>query len=240
MSEVIVERHDGWAEIIFNRPERRNAVNEAVATQFRDSLKALIPDPDVRAIVVSGAGGAYCSGLDLKAYENGPPSQAHRDAWDETHLLLLTCPKVLVTALQGGAINAGAALALSGDLLVAGRLAFIQVGEAQFGMPVPINAAWLVLRHGEATAMRFCLMADRVGAEELLRLGVASEVVDDAEVPSRARAIAARIAGFPESGVYGAKAAVRGTSVRMGAADWFAPARAASPLNPFTPTRVTG
>lgn len=105
------------------------------------------------------------------------------------------------------------------------------------GMPVTRNAAWLVLRHGEATAMRFVLMADRVGAEELLRRGVAMEVVDDGAALARARAIAERIAGFPDGARKG-KAAVRLTSMRKGAQDWFSPAVAADPPRAFTPVQV--
>ena len=140
-------------------------------------------------------------------------------AWFDVHMFLLDSPKVLITALQGGAINGGAALALAGDLMIAGRSAFVQTGETQFGMPIPRNVSWLVLRHGEATAMRFVLMADRVGAEEMYRIGVATEVVDAAEVVNRARAVAARIGGFPADGVRRTKAAVRNTTMRAGAAD---------------------
>jgi hypothetical protein len=80
-------------------------------------------------------------------------------------------------------------------------------------------------------------MADRVGSEELLRRGVAMEVVDDGAAVARGRAIAERIAGYPE-GARKAKAAVRLTTVRKGAQDWFAPAVSADPPRSFTPVQV--
>ena len=241
MAEIIVERHDAWAEIIFNRPERRNAINLGFALLLRDALRALNADPEVRAIVLSGAGGAFCSGLDLKEFniEPAPPWRAEFSAaWDDVHMLLMDSPKVLVTALQGGAINGGAAVALAGDLTVCGRSAFILVGEAQIGMPLPRNVSWLVLKHGEAVAMRLALLAERVGAPDLLRLGVATEVVEDDAVLARARAMATRIGAFPAQGVHNAKIALRRTASRAGALEWYRPALEASPLKPVAPSKV--
>ena len=241
MSEILVERHGAWAEIIFNRPQRKNAINHAFGIQLRDALRALNGEPQVRAIVLSGAGGAFCSGLDLKEFNIDPPPPWRAEfsaAWDDVHMLLMDSPKVLITALQGGAINGGAAVALAGDLMVSGRSAFILVGEMQFGMPIPRNVSWLVLKHGEAVAMRFALLSERVGADDLLRLGVATEVVDDDQVLARARAIAARLGTFPAPGVCSTKAAIRNTASRAGALEWYRPALEASPLKPFAPSQV--
>lgn len=240
MSEVIVTRHDNWAEIGLNRPARRNAVTDVTAAELRDALVNFKGDAGIKSLVIYGEGPSFCSGMDLKALGPEGTDEARQrfpGLWTAIHETLLEMPMPLVIALEGAAMNAGAALALSGDLLIAARSAFIQTGEPQMGMPVTRNAAWLVLRHGEATAMRFVLMADRVGAEELLRRGVAMEVVDDGAALARARAIAERIAGFPDGARKG-KAAVRMTSMRKGAQDWFAPAVAADPPRAFTPVQV--
>lgn len=242
MSEVLLEQHAGWAELTLNRPERRNAVNLPMARALRDALRALAGQDDLRAVVVAGAGGAFCSGLDLKEFNTDPPPSwrpEFNQLWEEVHVALMESPLTLITALQGGAINAGAALALAGDLMVAGRSAFVQVGEAQFGMPAPRNVSWLVLRHGEAAAMRLCLLADRVGADDLLRLNLASEMADDEQVLPRARALAGRLAGFPVGGLRGIKAAVRRTSLPGGAKAWLDAAVTASPAAAsFKPGRV--
>ena len=241
MAEIIIERHGAWAEIIFNRPERRNAINLGFAVLFRNAMHALNAEPELRAIVLSGSGGAFCSGLDLKEFNVQPPPPWRAEfgtAWDDVHMALMESPKVLITAVQGGAINGGAALALAGDLTVCGRSAYLLVGEAQFGMPVPRNVSWLVLKHGEAVAMRFALLAERVGADDLLRLGVATEVVDDTQVLARARAIAERIGSFPAQGVCNTKAAIRNTASRAGALQWYRPALDAFPNKPFAPAKV--
>lgn len=241
MGEVIVEHHGNWAEIVFNRPQRRNALNHPLTLQMRAALQELNADEEVRAIVLRGAEGFFSSGVDLKDIPSEPLPPWYGEfsaAMSDSHMLLMGSPKTIVVALQGGAINGGAALALSADLMIAGRSAFVQVGEVQFGMPVPRNASWLVLKHGEATAMRFCLMADRVGAADLLRLGVAMEVVDDTEVVARAQAVAARLGGFPADGLRRAKAAIRNTSNTVGVHEWFRPAHDAFPLKPFVPHQV--
>jgi enoyl-CoA hydratase/carnithine racemase len=240
MSEVIVTRRGNWAEIGLNRPARRNAVTDVTAAALRDALKSFQPDESIKSLVLYGEGPSFCSGMDLKALGPEGPEEARQRfpaLWTEIHELLLDMPMPLIVALEGAAMNAGAALALSGDLLIAARSGFIQTGEPQMGMPVTRNAAWLVLRHGEATAMRFVLMADRVGAEELLRRGVAMEVVEDGMALARTRAMAERIAAYPDGGRK-AKAAARLTTMRKGARDWFAPAVAADPPRAFTPVQV--
>ncbi|MDE2361689.1 MAG: enoyl-CoA hydratase/isomerase family protein [Hyphomicrobiales bacterium] len=240
MSEIIVERHEGWAEIVFNRPERRNAIDLAFAQQFLAALEGLNGDENLRAVVLSGAGGFYCSGLDLKAFVPPPPWREEFNViWRGVHTALIDSPKALIVALQGGAINGGAALAFAGDLVVAGRSSFIQVGELQLGMPIPYNTSWLVLKHGEAAALRFCMMADRVGAEDLLRLGIATEIVEEAAAPARAREIAARIAGWPAAPLGVAKRGVRATARRMSAADFFELAAAPAALRNFAPQKVS-
>jgi enoyl-CoA hydratase/carnithine racemase len=88
-------------------------------------------------------------------------------------------------------------------------------------MAAPKNLAWLALRHGEALAARLALLGDRWDAEQLLRQGIASEVVADDQVAERARAIAQRIAGFPPQGPLRIKSGLRAASLRMAAGEWF-------------------
>ena len=240
MSDIIVTRHGNWAEIGLNRPTRRNAVTDVTAAEILDALKKFKDDDGIKSLLLYGEGPSFCSGMDLKALGPDGPEVARQrfpGLWTAIHETLMEMPMPMIVALEGAAMNACAALALSGDLLIAAKSGFIQTGEPQMGMPVTRNAAWLVLRHGEATAMRFVLMADRVGAEELLRRGVALEVVDDGAAVARGRAVAERIAGFPDGARRG-KAAVRMTTMRKGARDWFGPAVAADPPRSFTPVQV--
>lgn len=234
MSAVLVHVHDGgWAELVLNRPERRNAIEGTLAQAMRDALDVLERDAGVRAVVLRGANAAFCSGLDLKAFgeQPAPAWVAQFPAlWDEVHTQLLSSRKAWVVALERYAINGGAALALAGDLMVCGESAFLQVGEVALAMAAPRNAAWLALRHGEAVAARLCLLGERLPARELLRLGLASEVTADADVVGRARAMARTIGSYPAQGVAGIKSAMRAASMRMPADQWLTACARFDPL----------
>lgn len=230
---VKVERHNGWAELIFNRPERKNAIDGPFAEDFLAALQDLNGDAQIRAIVLRGAGGAYCSGLDLKAFNAEPKPDwvaGFHARWHEVHCALAESRKVLIGALERYAINGGAALALAPDLLVAGETAFLQVGEVQIGMGAPKNMAWLLLRFNEAIAARLTLLGDRVAGPELLRLGIATEVAPDDQVVARARALAERIAAFPSEGVSRIKSSMRAASALRSPRDWFDAVQAHDPL----------
>lgn len=233
MTTILIERHDGWAELVLNRPERKNAIEGTLAHDLRAALAGLNADADIRVIVLRGAGGAFCSGLDVKAFNTDPPpawGPTFRDTWDEVHGLLIESPKVIVGALERYAINGGAALAIACDLLVAGRTAYLQVGEIRIGMAAPKNIAWLALRFGEAAAARICLTGDKLDADRLLREGIASEIAEDDQVVARACALATQIAGYPPDGVPRIKTALRAASAGMRPRDWFAHAAQFDPL----------
>src|SRR5690606_33173254 len=103
-----------------------------------------------------------------------------------------------------------------------GQSAFLQVGEIQIGMAAPRNLAWLALRYSESVAARLCLLGDRVGSEDLLRLGIATEVVADEAVVERAQALAQKIAAYPQGGVAAVKSGLRAATARMPNAQWLA------------------
>jgi enoyl-CoA hydratase/carnithine racemase len=235
---VLLERHEGWAEVVLNRPERRNAIDGALADGLLEAMAAVQADASIRAVVLRGAGGAFCSGLDLTAFNATPRPDwvagfaAH---WRRLHIALASLRPVLLVALERYAINGGAALALAGDLSVCGEGAFLQVAEIRLGMPAPNNLAWLRMRHPESVAARLVLTGDRVGAAELLRLNVVTEVVADAAVLDRCRERAAAIAAFPAEGVARIKPALRASSLGGSAEDWFA--RFASPSSVDLPPR---
>ncbi|MGB8858112.1 MAG: enoyl-CoA hydratase/isomerase family protein [Ilumatobacteraceae bacterium] len=205
-AEVLVERVGHRADIVLNRPERKNAVTAALATQLREAILSADADPSVGAIVLRGAGGSFCSGIDLKVAGAGLVDEP-LDAWVEVHIALHACRVPIVVALERFAINAGAALALAGHVVVAGESSFLQVSEITMGVAAPMCQAWLHLRHSAAVGDRLTLLADRVPAAELLRLGLVTEVVPDAEVIARATELAERIAAYPVEG----RAAVQAT-----------------------------
>ncbi|MDP5058035.1 MAG: enoyl-CoA hydratase/isomerase family protein [Pseudomonadales bacterium] len=198
---VLVVHHQGWAEIILNRPAQRNSVIPPLSDGVRTALAELAAQDSVACVVLRGAGGFFCSGVDLKALQADPPPPwltRQFASWRDLHLALYHFPKPVIGALEKYAINAGSALALACDVLIAGTTAFLQVGEIQQGAMMPMNAAWFKLKSSEQVMARMALLGDRVAGPELLRLGLVTEVVADELVVCRCHEIASRIAGFPQ------------------------------------------
>lgn len=221
---VFSSRERGVAEIVLNRPARRNAVTGPLAERLHEEILAATEDDEVAVLLIRGAGGAFCSGLDLGEFRADPPPDWMPDfsgLWLDVHAALYDCPKPIVAALERFAINAGSALALAADLLVAGEQAFLHVGEIQMGMAAPMNMAWLRLRHPESVAARLAIVGRRYIGPELVRMGVAAEVVDDDAVLDRSRELSQTIAGYPAHGIRAIKQTIlRGRPATSGR-EWF-------------------
>lgn len=219
--EAIV--HEGWAEVMLNRPERKNAITGPLGLALAQHLAELNERDDVNVILLRGAGGAFCSGLDLKAF-NEQPSPAwlpdFQTIWRGAHRSLFNCNKPIVGALERYAINGGAALAIACDLLVVGEGSFLQVGEAQIGMAAPYNLAWLSLRHSEAVMAELALIGDRQAGPHLLEMGLAHQCVADDQVLAASQALCQRLAQFPNSGLAQIKKGMR-ARLQMDADEWF-------------------
>ncbi|MCY3593506.1 MAG: enoyl-CoA hydratase/isomerase family protein [Acidobacteria bacterium] len=226
---VLSSREGGVAEIVLNRPARRNAVTGPLAQRLHEEIVAATEDDEVAVLLIRGAGGAFCSGLDLGEFRADPPPDwmpRFSGLWLDVHAALYDCPKPIVAALERFAINAGSALALAADLVVTGEQAFLHVGEIQMGMAAPMNMAWLRLRHPESVAARLAIVGRRYTGRELERMGVAAEVVDDDAVLDRARELSATIAGYPPQGVRAIKRTILGGRPAASGRDWFARFRA--------------
>lgn len=201
-SELLVERHGAVVDVVLNRPHRRNALSPTAIERLGDVFTELAGDADLGAVVLSGAGDFFCSGLDLKEID---PSNAPREQWLRVHQALARVGAPVVGAVAGGAVNAGAALALACDLLVVGETAYVQVMEASMGIGAPLNAAWLARRYPAAFGLQLALSCRPFRGPDLHRVGVAYEVLPDGEVVSGARTLAARLADFPNHGAALAK-----------------------------------
>ena len=231
---VLVERPDERvAHVVLNRPERRNALIGPLADELGDAIEALNGDDSVTVLVIRGAGGAFCSGLDLKEFNLDPQPDwvpEFGEKWRRVHRAIYASDRIVIGALERAAVNGGAALALACDFLVAGETAFLQVGEIQQGMPAPMNMAWLRLRHSEALAARVALLGDRIAGPELVGLGLAHQSVADDRVVAAADLLAGRLAAHDPAGVRRIKAALRRTGNPHSAEEWFAQALGADPL----------
>ena len=225
---VLIERHGVRASLILNRPAKRNALTGPMMAALRDAVNALATDDSVHAILLHGAGGAFCAGLDLKAMNAEPRPDwvaSMPKIWREANIALARCAKPIVGALEKYAINGGAPPAFACDYLVVGESAYIQVGEVQRGMAAPINLAWLQAKYAEAVSLRFALIGEPVGATELLRLGVASQIVADGEVLAKATEWADKLAAYSPVATQNMKRSIRALALADPEA-WFARAQA--------------
>lgn len=203
-----VGRTGSVLDVLLDRPERRNALTRDLMAGLRDALVGTY-DADVGAIVVHGAGGFLCSGLDLG--ENGTPDAIERSAqhWFDVHRALAEVDVPVIACLEGGAINAGAALVLGCDLVVAAESGYLQIREAAMGLVPWVNAAWLAVRCSAHVGMQLTLSCRRFYGPELHRLGLALDVVPDNDAPARSAALAAQLAAYPHGGGRRTKEALR-------------------------------
>ena len=162
---LIREQQDQTVILRLNRPDRLNAVNLPMYAALESELRGLIADREVRALMITGSGRAFCVGADLKAHGEGEPSLDERkgyvDAGQRVHRLLQTIPKPVVAAVNGHAIGAGLELALSCDFIIVAEDAKLRLPEIGLGTFVGGGATYK--------------LAQRVGytkAKELIMLGL--------------------------------------------------------------------
>jgi enoyl-CoA hydratase/carnithine racemase len=187
--------HGSWGQLVLANPGRRNALVPEIAAGLAAGLERLEAD-GCAALVVRGEGATFCAGLDLAMVAEGVPP-AMRERWADLHRRLYRTGIVTIAALEGWAVNAGAALVLACDLCIAGRGARLRIAEVAMGMRAPMNVAWLRLRTSESVAASLLLTGRDADGPELARLGLATEVVDDDGVVDRAHGLAQQIAAMP-------------------------------------------
>ncbi|MCX5144152.1 enoyl-CoA hydratase/isomerase family protein [Streptomyces sp. NBC_00338] len=215
MADLEYTVRDGIATILLNRPERKNAFTIDMVHAWADALTEAQGDPEVRVIVVTGAGDSFCSGVDLAAFkgeERAPLGEkelltqnVHRVA-----LALEDIDKPVIAAVTGPAVGAGMDMALLCDLRFAGRGARFSEGYIKVGLVPGDGGCWLLPRAvGTSTALRMLWTGDFVGAEEALRIGLVDEVHEDADLMGAVYAYAARLAERPPVAIRTIKRAVR-------------------------------
>ncbi len=199
MNEVIVERPAAHVALVrLNRPEARNALNQAVRAGLAEHFTALGADPGVRVIVLTGGDSIFAAGADLR-------DLADRSAIEimlrQTHSLwqaIAACPKPVIAAVNGLAWGGGCELAMHADIIVAGEGASFCQPEVKVGvMPGAGGTQRLTRAVGKFKAMKLALTGLPVSAREADAMGLVSEVVPDAEVQARALALATLIASRP-------------------------------------------
>lgn len=223
---VLVERDEHVLLVILNRPEARNAVNGPLTLGVGTALEEAEQDPEVRAVVLIGAGDAsFCAGADLKAIARGeslnPPGT---EAWGFAGMVNHPISKPVVAAVNGTALGGGTELVLAADLAVAADTASFGLPEVRRGL---IAAAGGLVRLPEQlprkVAMQLILTGRPIDAATALRWGLVNEVVAADRVLETALALAHQIAGNAPLAVQASKRValgIRGGAVPAEAQAW--------------------
>src|SRR3954454_2813437 len=207
MSDVTYEtvqltREGGVATIRMNRPDSLNALNGQMGGELRDAIFEVADDPDVRAVLLTGAGRGFSAGADLK---DASPTQTAsgrpdlgavlRDVYNPAILRLREMDKIAVAAVNGPAVGVGCSFALACDHVLMARSAYFLLAFVNIGLVLDGGASVLVPgRVGYARSAEFGLLGGRVDAATALEWGLINSVHDDEELLDAAGALAAKCA----------------------------------------------
>jgi enoyl-CoA hydratase/carnithine racemase len=206
-TELLCRLEDGVAVITLNRPEMRNALGDRLTPALRTQIQERGADPQVGALLITGAGTAFCSGGDVKGMGDRSAkkdmSAEERIAdlkWRQANLTgaLVGVRKPTIAALPGAAAGAGLAIALACDIRIAARSAFVSTGYARVGLSGDYGIAWLLTRAvGSARARELMFTAERIDAERCERIGLVNRLVPDDRLRDEAFALAKSLAEGP-------------------------------------------
>ncbi|HET9877130.1 MAG TPA: enoyl-CoA hydratase [Mycobacterium sp.] len=206
---VLFSVDDRVALITVNDPDRRNAVTAAMSAQLRTAVQRAEADPDVHAVVITGAGRAFCAGADLSAL--GTATEYGLLRLYEGFMAVADCSLPTIAAVNGAAVGAGLNLALAADVRIAGPTAVFDARFQQLGLHPGGGATWMLHRAvGPQVARAALLFGMRFDAEAAVRHGLALRSTDDPV--NAALALAAGPAAAPREVVLATKATMRITA----------------------------
>lgn len=202
---LLYDVRDGVATITLNRPDVFNAFNDPQSYELQDALKQVARDAAVRAVVLTGAGRAFCSGQDLKAAQG----EEKRSFYDSLHKrynpiirAMRSLPKPIIGRLNGVAAGAGCSLALACDALIASTDASLIEVFINIGLVPDSGSSYFLPRIvGTLKAFELCTLGSKVSAEEALRLGLVNQVVAPEQLDEATYALAARYAAAPTKSI---------------------------------------
>jgi len=206
-SELLCEIRDRVALITLNRPEARNALSDRLTPALRRMIKQCGDDPKIGALLITGAGNAFCAGGDVKGM--GGNSTKAEVAFEESVADLRTKQRTLtgvlvavrkptIAALPGPAAGAGLALALACDIRIASESAIMTTGYSRTGLTGDYGIAWLLTRLvGTSRARELMFMSERIDVRRCEALGLVNRVVSDAELRETAFVLARSLADGP-------------------------------------------
>jgi len=212
---VLVDRDQNVMIITINRPDARNAINQAVHIGVGDALEAADRDPEVRVVILTGAGDkAFCAGADLKAVARGEallPDDPVQQAWGFAGYVSHHISKPTIAAVNGAAMGGGTEITLASDLAVADETATFGLPEVKRGIYAGAGGAFRIGRQVPAKiAMEMLLTGEPITAARALDLGLINAVAPQGQVLDAALKLAARISANAPLAVQASKRIARG------------------------------
>jgi enoyl-CoA hydratase/carnithine racemase len=201
---LLIDRSDGVVTVTLNRPHRKNAVPAPMWDDIAEAFREIANRRDDRVVVITGAGGDFCSGADLAGDGDGPPE--HQDGHmlsamrrvGAACLAIAEVPKPTIAKVSGVAVGAGMNIALACDLVVADRTARFAEIFAKRGLSIDFGGSWFLPRRvGMHRAKELAFFADVIDAVEADRIGLVNRVVDDDQLDGFVQEWAARLAAGP-------------------------------------------
>jgi enoyl-CoA hydratase/carnithine racemase len=209
---VLLRERDGQVvTLTLNRPEKRNAITMPMLAALREAFREIASTPDVRAVILAGAGKVFCSGLDLKemGLARRPDGSIEYPEIEEALHELELCPLPTIAMMQGDAIAGGLELALHCDLRVAAESARMGMPLARIGLVVPYPLTQKLLdTAGTATTKDLLFTGAMLDARSARQAGLVNRVVPDADLAAATRALAAEIAANAPLAIRTMKAAI--------------------------------
>ena len=208
-NDVRYEVDGAVATITLNRPDARNALTTDMKNRLLSALRRSRSDGAIRAVILTGAGQAFCAGQDLREHAEllkagGSPLDTVREHYNPIITSIVTMPKPVIAALPGVAAGAGAAFAFACDFRIATRRASLAMAFSKVGLAADSGASWTLQRLvGLAKAAELLLLAEPITAEQALALGLLTRLVDVDELSDQVREFATQLASGPTA-AYGA------------------------------------
>jgi 2-(1,2-epoxy-1,2-dihydrophenyl)acetyl-CoA isomerase len=200
--EVVVEKIERTVIVALDRPEARNSLTKGIVLSLTEAIATAANDANVRCVILTGNGGHFCAGADLRRTFAEDPNlmdnlESYMDAFHGLIRAILRCPKPTIAAMDGAAVGFGADMALACDLRIATTAAYLQEKFVNIGlMPDGGGTFWLPRLVGTARAMKAMLLAEKIESGDLEDLGLLVERV----LPEQLREASLRLAQRLEKG----------------------------------------
>lgn len=206
--ELLCSVRERVATITLNRPQARNSLSDNLSPALRTMIKVCGDDPEIGAILITGAGTAFCAGGDVKGMGNNSPAKQQRsleekiaDLKDRQRRLtgaLVAVRKPTIAALPGPAAGAGLSIALACDIRIAAESAFVSTGYMRVGLSGDYGIAWLLTRLvGTSRARELMFLSEKIDAKRCEAIGLVNCVVPDDKLREEAFAMAKSLAEGP-------------------------------------------